>query len=244
MSGTLVKPVSPVYRILVMSIAETDGADVVQAWDIANSLKQHGSCQVIHLGCELSHDALVILDIMDRNRDGFIEAAVLTPPASSWSRARHIQDGTQNPVRSRSHPAGLPALSAVNLCKVVAANRYVEIAAWIAEQALSCVSQKVAVMFIFPENSAATHELAQRRLGLLQNLRQLESFTDVKRTFFYCAVSQARPKDVHSLCLPTQRYLTLWGIKAGQSSIFSTTTLSTMVHCQKHVPAQRNISNL
>ena len=39
MSGTFVKPISPGYRILLMSIEVIDGAEVVQAWDRANPLR-------------------------------------------------------------------------------------------------------------------------------------------------------------------------------------------------------------
>ena len=56
-----------------------------------------------HLCCVLEYETLVILEIMDRIRDGYFDVVLLMPPAATWSKARHSQDGTQPPWRTSKH---------------------------------------------------------------------------------------------------------------------------------------------
>ena len=80
MPFTLVKPVSPAYRILSMSVKVTDSADVMQAWDRFNPSRGRQPCNMVHSNSTLSYEALVVLDILDRIWKGF--------PSSSHRRQR------------------------------------------------------------------------------------------------------------------------------------------------------------
>ena len=90
------------------------------------SLRDRQACHLVHFSCASSYEALVVLDMLDRIRDGFFEAVFLLPLAASWSRARHNEDETRRPGRNRTHPAGLPELSATASIKAAKGNRDIE----------------------------------------------------------------------------------------------------------------------
>ena len=187
--STLVKLVSPVYRILVMSLAETCGADVVHS---ANSLQQHGSCQIVHLGCVPSYEALVVLDTLGRlhgDHRAHCSGVVVV-------QANHIDDGTQDPLRSRSHPAGPPAL-----CNQLPQGGHSK-----SGSSDRCVDCRTSTHLFGPESRGDVfcpedfggHERdGPTSPWAQQNLRQLGSFTDVKRTVFhvcsFAGTTQRRP---------------------------------------------------
>ena len=74
------------------------------------------------------------------------------PPAAAWSRSRHSGLPGQPPLRSRTAPLGLSALSPFEDEKVRSANLVLEILAWCAEQALECAYKAVGLNLIFPED--------------------------------------------------------------------------------------------
>ena len=127
---TCVKLDVSTYRIFLMSTGVDVGADLVAAWRKGSQTQaQHSPCQLLHYNCSHTHEPLVLLDALDRIRDGFFDAVILIPPASSWSRVRHSSNG-QVPLRSRSHPLGLSDLSAVGFAKLKQSNQDIEVAAW------------------------------------------------------------------------------------------------------------------
>ena len=114
-----------------------DGADVVEAWRRAKFRDGHTVCHIVHCRCEPTPEVLVALGLLDRIRNGQFHAVLLIPDAATCSRARHIADDNLQPLRSRSHPVGLTANDVQDNEKVIRANRHVEIAIWLGEQALS-----------------------------------------------------------------------------------------------------------
>ena len=64
-------------------------------------------CELTHLNFADYHELVVILKLLDKVRDGFFQVVLILPPASSWSRARHVGPEGQPPIRSRNRPWGL-----------------------------------------------------------------------------------------------------------------------------------------
>ena len=119
---TCVKLGIPTYPIFLMSTGVDVRADLVAAWSKGSQTQaQHRPCQVLHYNCSRAHEPLVLLDALDRIRDGYFDAVILIRPASSGSRVRHSSNG-QAPLRSRSHPLGLSDLSAVGFAKLKQSN--------------------------------------------------------------------------------------------------------------------------
>ena len=107
-----------------MSTTVNDVADLVAAWRSSARLWGHSHCQVVHLDCLSSYEALVILDLLDRIRDGYFDAVL--------SRVRHHGTEGPPPVRTRALPLGLPALNVEASARVAKANQDIEIASWFA----------------------------------------------------------------------------------------------------------------
>ena len=85
------------YHILLVSTDVSDGTDVVESWRSTHSSVSLQHCDLLHFSFSALPEALALLDLLDKVR----------PPASSWSRVRHLQDGGQTPMRSRAEPLGL-----------------------------------------------------------------------------------------------------------------------------------------
>ena len=184
---TCVKLDVSTYRIFLMSTGVAVGADLVAAWRKGSQTQaQHSPCQLLHYNCSHTHEPLVLLDALDRIRDGYFDAVILIPPASSWSRVRHSSNG-QVPLRSRSHPLGLPDLSAVGFAKLKQSNQDIEVAAWFAAQALECSHHRVGMLWLFPEDFGGHATEGPSSIWALQNTRLLAQHQDVRRlAFFRC----------------------------------------------------------
>ena len=112
---TFVKPGSSVQYVLVLARAADFTADSVAAWHGIQT-QQHLPLQsdFIHYNFDESIDVLVLLDLLDRLRAQFFTLVILSPPASTWSRAR--QTGTGQCRFSHFHsrwasPMGPPTIT-------------------------------------------------------------------------------------------------------------------------------------
>ena len=123
-----------------------DGADLVAPWSIGSQTQpQHRPCLLLHYNCSRADEPLVLLDALDRIRDGYFDAVILIPPASSWSSVRHSSN-SQAPLPSRSHPLRLSDLSVGGFAKLAQLNQDIEVAAY----------HGVGKLGSFPRTSVAT----------------------------------------------------------------------------------------
>ena len=51
-------------------------------------------------------DPIAVLDLLGRVRPEVLDAMLMAPPASTWSRAHHVGEG-QWPLRSRAQSLGM-----------------------------------------------------------------------------------------------------------------------------------------
>ena len=96
---------------LLTSTTVNDVADLVAAWCSSARLWGHSHCQAAHIDCSSPHGALVILDLLDRIRDGTLTLCScflrLPPGLGSGTRNRRptscsyscLPVGTFNPQR-------------------------------------------------------------------------------------------------------------------------------------------------
>ena len=113
---TCVKLDVSTYRVFLLSTGLDVGADLVAAWRKGSETQaQHSPCQLLHYNCSHTHEKLVLLDALDRIRDGFFDAVILVPPASSMVKGSAQQQRSRSASFSRSRPLGLSDLSAVGV---------------------------------------------------------------------------------------------------------------------------------
>ena len=94
-----------VFHILVLSSGTTYPAEILTGWQTSEACYDNPHpCELTHLNFADDHDLVVILKLLDKVRDGFFQVVLILPPASSWSRARHVGPVGQPPIRSRSRP--------------------------------------------------------------------------------------------------------------------------------------------
>ena len=99
------KPPEFVFRFLLLSSGTTYTAEVISGWRLSEECFDNPhSFELIHYNFDDDHEVLNILILLDKVREGFFQAVLVLPPASSWSRARHFGPGGQPPVRSRAQP--------------------------------------------------------------------------------------------------------------------------------------------
>ena len=83
---------------------------------------------------------------------------------------------------------GLTANDVQDNEKVIRANRHVEIAIWLAEQALCCTHHQVGVLLVFPEDFGGHVLDGPASMCDFQEVRSLEQYKEVHR----CAVFSCR----------------------------------------------------
>ena len=123
-------------KVLLFSADDQHQAEIAEGWKeaVKSRLGSH-SFDLLHYNCMETTDIIVILDILDRIRLGVFDVVTIVPPCSTWSRARHAEAEGQKPLRSRSCPLGLPALSLSEQRKVNQANECLELGVWLRNQA-------------------------------------------------------------------------------------------------------------
>ena len=132
-------------------------------------------------------DIIVILDILDRIRLGVFDVVTI-----AWSRARHAEAEGQKPLRSRSRPLGLPALSLSEQRKVNQANECLELGVWLAQQALSCETKQTDLLLVAPEDfgGEAIHGPAA-----IWQFKEVHAFNEGQRAAgLLCQLSKADQK--------------------------------------------------
>ena len=146
-------------------------------------------CELTHFNFADDHDLVVILKLLDKVRDGFFQVVVILPPASSWSRARHVGPEGQPPIRSRSRPWGVIEASSAQYSKLIHDNRTAEISTWFAEQSLLREEPRTALIYIFPEDFGGHFSTGPASLWSLQELRVLHGTHDALRgATFLCRI--------------------------------------------------------
>ena len=114
---------------------------------------------------------------------------LVLPPASSWSRARHVGPEGQPPIRSRSRPWGVIEASSAQYSKLIHDNRTAEISTWFAEQSLLREEPRTALIYIIPEDFGGHFSSGPASLWSLQELRALHSTHDALRgATFLCRI--------------------------------------------------------
>ena len=146
-------------------------------------------CELAHFNFADDHDLVVILKLLDKVRDGFFQVVLILPPASSWSRARHVGPEGQPPIRSRSRPWGVIEASSAQYSKLLHDNRTAEISTWFAEQSLLREEPRTALIYIFPEDFGGHFSTGPASLWSLQELRVLHGTHDALRgATFLCRI--------------------------------------------------------
>ena len=103
-----VKSSPVVFHILVLSSGTTYPAEILTGWQMSEDCYDDPHPrELTHLNFADDHDLVVILKLLDKVRDGFFQVVLILPPASSWSRARHVGPEGQPPIRSRNRPWGV-----------------------------------------------------------------------------------------------------------------------------------------
>ena len=152
-------------------------------------------CELTHFNFADDHDLVVILKLLDKVRDGFFQVVLILPPASSWSRARHVGPEGQPPIRSRSRPWGVIEASSAQYSKLLHDNRTAEISTWFAEQSLLREEPRTALIYIFPEDFGGHFSTGPASLWSLQELRVLHGTHDALRgATFLCRICRSDMK--------------------------------------------------
>ena len=112
-------------------------AEVRDALNIRQHEREPGLFfELTYVDPALLFDFWGVLDLLDHVRHGYFDMVHIVPSAATWSRSRHSAHSGQPPLRSRSSPLGLSSLSPDETQKINKANRALEVAVWVAEQAL------------------------------------------------------------------------------------------------------------
>ena len=148
-------------------------------------------------------DFLAVLDLLDHVRHGYFDMVHIVPSASTWSRSRHSEHSGQPPLRSRSSPLGLSSLSPDETQKINEANRALEVAAWVAEQALQCPSKFIGLNIIFPEDLGGHCLHGPSSIWVLREFRFLEAYVTLGVQLSTCVSSPDRNTSVRLEFSPT-----------------------------------------
>ena len=179
-----------VFHILLLSSGMTYPAEILTGWQISEACYDNPHpCELTHFNFADDHDLLIILKLLDKVRDGFFQVVLVLPPASSWSRARHVGPEGQPPIRSRSRPWGVIEASSAQYSKLLHDNRTAEISTWFAEQSLLREEPRTALIYIFPEDFGGHFSTGPASLWSLQELRVLHGTHDALRgATFLCRI--------------------------------------------------------
>ena len=176
------KPPELVFHFLLLSSGTTYTAEVISGWRLSEEcFDDPHSCDLIHYNFDDDHDVINILKLLDKVREGFFQAVLFLPPASTWSRARHFGPGGQPPVRSRAQPWGITDTTDNRHVQVVHDNRSVEISTWFTEQSLKCAASRTPLIFVFSEDFGGHAKSGPASLWSLQELRSLHGQDDASR---------------------------------------------------------------
>ena len=134
---------------------------------------------------------------------------------STWYTSCHLPHLGHAPLRSRSSPFGLSTLNPAETEKTNAANRGMEISAWVAEQTLHCPSKVIGLKIIFPEAVGGTFHVAPLRCGRCGSFNSWKRHVMLAVQLVTCASSRASESDDLQRTLP-------WPPSFGNSA--STTT--------------------
>ena len=179
-----------VFHILVLSSGTVYQTEILTGWQMSEACYDDPhSCELTHFNFSDDHDLVVILKLLDKVRDGFFQVVVILPPASSWSRARHVGPEGQPPIRSRSRPWGVIEASSAQYSKLLHDNKTAEISTWFAEQSLLREEPRTALIYIFPEDFGGHFSTGPASLWSLQELRVLHGTHDALRgATFLCRI--------------------------------------------------------
>ena len=126
---------------------------------------------------------------------GVFDIVAVIPPCSTWSRARHADTEGQKPLRSRSHPLGLPALTESEQQKVDKANENLELALWISLQTLRCTVKPVELLFVAPEDFGGHATNGPASVWQFREVQDLGALNEAQRAAgFLCQLSRADQK--------------------------------------------------
>ena len=185
-----VKSLAVVFHILVLSSGTVCPTEILTGWQMSEACYDDPHpCELTHFNFSDDHDLVVILKLLDKVRDGFFQVVVILPPASSWSRARHVGPEGQPPIRSRSSPWGVIEASSAQYSKLLHDNKTAEISTWFAEQSLLREEPRTALIYIFPEDFGGHFSTGPASLWSLQELRVLHGTHDALRgATFLCRI--------------------------------------------------------
>ena len=163
-----------VFHILVLSSGTTYPTEILTGWQMSEACYEDPHpCDLTHLNFADDHDLVVILKLLDKVRDGFFQVVLILPPASSWSRARHVGLEGQPSIRSRNRPWRVIEANSAQYSKLLHDNRTAEISTWFAEQSLLREDPRTALIYILPEDFGGHFSTGPASLWSLQELRAL-----------------------------------------------------------------------
>ena len=186
---TEVTPTDQVFRVLALFAGPLQQAEIVEAWNAAqNFAVRQPQLEFLYYDPDVQHDIIVVFDLLDRVKAGFFQAVFIAPPASTWSRSRHLGP-TQTPLRSRAQPLGLTSLGALAQSRISEANRTLEVCTWLAQQALMV---NVPCVLMFPEDLGGHAHSGPSSPWALQDWRHLEGLGEARRgSAFLCRLADA-----------------------------------------------------
>ena len=186
----------PNIKVLLFSADDRHQAEVAEGWkaSVKSATGSH-SFDLVHHDCLEATNIIVIMDILDRISLGVFDIVAVIPPWSTWSRARHADTEGQKPLRSRSHPLGLPALTESAQQKVDKANENLELALWISLQTLRCTVKPVELLFVAPEDFGGHATNGPASVWQFREVQDLGAFNEAQRAAgFLCQLSRADQK--------------------------------------------------
>ena len=200
-----VKPKSGQRRVLLPTSEPALEAEVRDALNIRQHERESGLFfELTYVDPALFSDFLGVLDLLDHVRSGYFDMVHIVPSAATCSRSRHSEHSGQPPLRSRSSPLGLSSLSPDETQKINKANRALELAVWVAEQALQCPSKFIGLDIVFPEDLGGHCEHGPSSMWVLREFRFLEGVRDARRAAAYiCQFTRSeykRPIGIFSNC--------------------------------------------
>ena len=203
-----------VFNILLVAGDAGHEVQVVEAWrEDGKESEDLFDYTLFHYNFDGSHDVLVVLDILDRIKAGFYHGVFIVPPAASWSRARHAEEGGQTPLRTRSQPFGVVHAASKSHARLQHENRALDFIHWFAEQTWRCEVMRIPLVLVFPEDFGGDAVSGPSPLWCMQELRDLEGLHEARRgAGFLCQLAGAdlkRPLGIFSNLPALQRGLRL-----------------------------------
>ena len=235
-----VKSSTVVFHILVLSSGTAYPTEILTGWQMSEACYDDPHpCELTHFNFADDHDLVVILKLLDKVRDGFFQVVLILPPASSWSRARHVGPEGQPPIRSRSRPWGVIEASSAQYSKLIHDNRTAEISTWFAEQSLLREEPRTALIYIFPEDFGGHFSTGPASLWSLQELRAYTVHMTLyeARHFYVVFVDQTgKNRWAYSQIFQDCKKPFRWDFRTSRCTglFFNTTD-----HCRNHAAVRR-----